>query len=177
MSLSQRLQHGVRCFLDSLSTSLLNTICAGHAKPMCALAARIVRARPITVTLLTPGIFFTRMEKELARQFGDHETDYHGRVRSVQTAFSFLRSTTQYSDDTRLIGLANHEQNLLDSEVLSASFAKAYLDLVEERPLTCYKSEKEFASLPSPDVVIVDVGPVCMLKGSLLTANRCLATT
>ena len=50
---------------------------------MCALASRIVRARPVTVTLLSPGTIYPKMVKELASQFGEHETDYHGRIRFV----------------------------------------------------------------------------------------------
>ena len=62
-------------------TSRFTEFILGHAKPLCSLASRIVRARPETVTLLTPGVLFPRMEKELARLFDDNEIEYRGRIR------------------------------------------------------------------------------------------------
>lgn len=58
----------------------------------------------------------------------------------------------------RVVALVSNEPNPLDvASILNESFNKAYSGLIEERPLTCAKTDREFAPLPSPDVVILDV--------------------
>ena len=45
---------------------------AGHAKPICALSARIVQERrDVTITLLTVGDLRQKMEREISRSFSD----------------------------------------------------------------------------------------------------------
>lgn len=129
---------------------------------MCVLASRIARARPSTVTILAPVPMFERMEKEVAHQFGEHEADYHARVRCVSGTMiaGHANRTTIHS----LIAISSNAENLMDFEHLNASFAKSYLDLVEERPLICMKSEKEHV-LPKPDVVVIDVSCSKSLSG------------
>ena len=81
MFFSPRSQLGVS--RTNVHPRLMRSHCSGHAKPMCALASRIVRARPVTVTFLSPQTIYPQMAKEIASHFDEHETDYHGRIRFV----------------------------------------------------------------------------------------------
>ena len=74
-----------------------------------------------------------------------------------------------------MVAIANHEQNPFDLDLLNASFVKAYVDLVEERPLTCIKSETEHAALPKPDIAIVDVRSPSLLDECLTECTQMFA--
>ena len=41
----------------------------GHSRPMCTLAARMVKSRPVVITFLTIRPLFERIENEIARNF------------------------------------------------------------------------------------------------------------
>lgn len=45
----------------------------GHTRPLCGLAAKIVKLRPVHITLLTTQPFCERVKAEVARNFGPDE--------------------------------------------------------------------------------------------------------
>ena len=55
----------------------------GHTRPMIHLAARIVKLRPVTLTMLTTDSFYERVKIELSRSFDGNEEEYATRLRSV----------------------------------------------------------------------------------------------
>lgn len=65
-----------------LSMTLMQTF-VGHARPLVNLAARLVRLRPVAVTLLTTDAFYDRIKNELARSFDTDEEELVSRIRLV----------------------------------------------------------------------------------------------
>ncbi|PSR79622.1 hypothetical protein PHLCEN_2v6923 [Hermanssonia centrifuga] len=116
----------------------------GHTRPLCTLAARIVKSRSILVTLVTTRPFFDRVEKEISRNFSPEETSLKSRI--------------------RLVALATNEANPMDIMSLNISFATAYETLAKEEPLTCFKTGEQLPAVPSPDVAILDIFAEMMLR-------------
>lgn len=54
---------------------------SGHARPLINLAARLVKLRNITVTLLTTNQLYSRAVSELARSFVPGEEEFANRIR------------------------------------------------------------------------------------------------
>lgn len=61
----------------------------GHTRPLCSLAARIVKSRPIYVTLFTTVPYYDRVNIELSRSFDEHELHARERIRRVKPVFVF----------------------------------------------------------------------------------------
>ena len=55
----------------------------GHARPLVHLSARLVKLRPINVTILTSTAYYPRITTELARSFDPEEEEYAKRIRFV----------------------------------------------------------------------------------------------
>lgn len=67
----------------------------GHARPLINLAARLVKLRNITVTLLTTNQLYSRAVSELARSFVPGEEEFANRIRyGLSHQFSSLWSDT-----------------------------------------------------------------------------------
>ena len=60
---------------------------------MTHLVARIVKLRPIVLTMLTTDSFYERVKTEMARSFDANETEYAERVRLVKQS-TFVRDNT-----------------------------------------------------------------------------------
>ena len=56
---------------------------SGHMRPLVHLAARMVKLRPIVLTMITTHAFFDRVKTEFARSFDEGEDEYANRIRSV----------------------------------------------------------------------------------------------
>ncbi|KAJ3554964.1 hypothetical protein NM688_g2832 [Phlebia brevispora] len=106
-------------------------------KPLCSFAARLVKTRPVYVTLFTASSFYDRAEKEVKLSFDEHEADARARL--------------------RLVALETDGQGFLEMESLHITFEKAYQALVKEHPLICSKTGKEFSVIPSPDAAVFDI--------------------
>lgn len=52
-------------------------------RPLVHLAARMVKLRPIVLTMITTHAFFDRVKTEFARSFDEGEDEYANRIRSV----------------------------------------------------------------------------------------------
>jgi hypothetical protein len=53
----------------------------GHTRPLCNLAANIVKLRSGHVTLITSPSIVDKVHNELARNFGPDEAETRGRIR------------------------------------------------------------------------------------------------
>ncbi|GJE92137.1 glycosyltransferase family 1 protein [Phanerochaete sordida] len=109
----------------------------GHVRPLCALAARIVRLRDADVTLLTACRVHGLCVQELARNFEDGEDALLARI--------------------RLVGLAQHETNMFDRSVVVASFDAAIQRVLAGEPVPCAATKGEVPALRAPDALIVDI--------------------
>ncbi|KZT72409.1 glycosyltransferase family 1 protein [Daedalea quercina L-15889] len=110
---------------------------AGHMRPLCNFAARVVKMEPtIIVTLFTTSTFYDRVQTELKRNFEDRENPLLERIRTI--------------------ALPQDATNPLDSTALPNAFADAYEKLVNLQPVRCVKTETEIETTCSPDVVLVD---------------------
>ncbi|KAI0745368.1 UDP-Glycosyltransferase/glycogen phosphorylase [Earliella scabrosa] len=107
----------------------------GHTRPMTHLVARIVKLRPIVLTMLTTDSFYERVKTEMARSFDANEAEYAERVRVISTGEAgFIRS-----DETDRI------------------FKEAWSSLIEERDLVCTKTGTRYPPLSKPKALIVDM--------------------
>ncbi|KAI0745133.1 UDP-Glycosyltransferase/glycogen phosphorylase [Earliella scabrosa] len=107
----------------------------GHTRPLIHLAARIVKLRPVVLTMLTTDGFYERVKTEFSRSFDDDEAEYAKRVRVISAGeVAFLRS-----------------------EEADKCFENAWKTLIEERELVCTKSAMSHPALPKPTAVILDI--------------------
>ncbi|KAI0820409.1 UDP-Glycosyltransferase/glycogen phosphorylase [Trametes gibbosa] len=117
----------------------------GHTRPMCTLAARLVRLRPATtVTFFAASKFHDRIQVEIAREFGP---------RLDPAADPLVRNI-------RLV-LLDAGNDVVVPAVLEASFLSAWEGLLAGRPITYTsvdgaQAEWRLADLP-PNVVVIDV--------------------
>ncbi len=56
----------------------------GHARPLVHLSARLVKLRPVNVTILTNTAYYTRITTELARSFEPEDEEHAKRIRFVE---------------------------------------------------------------------------------------------
>lgn len=108
----------------------------GHTRPLCNLAVRLAKTRPAIITLFTTHVLYDRVKRELRR--------------SVQSADGPLL------DDIRVIALHNTGRHALDNKVLDESFAEAYEQLVNGKPVKCAHTGHCVEAVSSPDAVIID---------------------
>lgn len=53
----------------------------GHTRPLCALAARMTKLRPVDITFFTSRQMYPRVVTEIARNFEDDEEEQKNRIR------------------------------------------------------------------------------------------------
>ncbi|KAJ3554961.1 hypothetical protein NM688_g2831 [Phlebia brevispora] len=116
----------------------------GHTKPLCSLAARLVKTRHVYVTLFTTPWFYDRVEQEVLKSFDEHELDARARL--------------------RLIALEATREGFLEMDGFNAAFEKAYQALVQEQSLACAKTAKEHGPVPNPNAVVLDIFGSKMLR-------------
>ncbi|KAI0745365.1 UDP-Glycosyltransferase/glycogen phosphorylase [Earliella scabrosa] len=106
----------------------------GHTRPMIHLAARIVKLRPVTLTMLTTDSFYERVKIELSRSFDGNEEEYATRLRVIAAGdVVFIRS-----------------------DEADQGFVSAWKTLIEERELVCTKTGVRYPPVPKPKAVILD---------------------
>ncbi|KAI0630403.1 UDP-Glycosyltransferase/glycogen phosphorylase [Trametes polyzona] len=92
----------------------------GHVRPICTLAARIVKLRPsVTVTFFTVVSFFERVQAEISRNFEEGEAEAAARL--------------------RIIALPQHENPMI-SAVYEDAFGDAWAKIAAREPITCVKT-------------------------------------
>lgn len=77
------------CLFSCLRMAMigLNFRLTGHARPLINLAARLVKLRDITVTLLTTNQFYDRTVSELERSFVPGEEEFANRMRYASASY------------------------------------------------------------------------------------------
>ncbi|KAI0633272.1 UDP-Glycosyltransferase/glycogen phosphorylase [Trametes polyzona] len=106
----------------------------GHARPLITLCARVVKARPVLVTFLTPITLADRTRAELPRHFEAGEEDYLTRVRVV----------------------ALEHAGAVTSEALDNGYAAALQKLLGGEDIACVQTGTTFPAGPKPQAVILD---------------------
>ncbi|OJT10140.1 UDP-glycosyltransferase 73C1 [Trametes pubescens] len=117
----------------------------GHARPLINLAARLVKLRDITVTLLTTNQFYDRTVSELERSFVPGEEEFANRMRVVS-----------------LGDVQTFSPNGIDS-----IFKSAWEKISVAEAIVCAKAATRFDPLPVPEAIIIDffaVEPVRAIK-------------
>ncbi|KAH9934153.1 UDP-Glycosyltransferase/glycogen phosphorylase [Fomitopsis serialis] len=109
----------------------------GHHRPLCAFAARVIKAQRLYITYLVPEKFVDRVYQELRRNFEPEETELLSLV--------------------RVVGLPNKSSNPLHRDALDEGFAKSFGTLVRGERITCPSTGITHASLPHIDCVILDI--------------------
>ncbi|RDX50057.1 UDP-Glycosyltransferase/glycogen phosphorylase [Lentinus brumalis] len=107
----------------------------GHARPLVHLSARLVKLRPVNVTLLTSTAYYTRITTELARSFEPEDEEHARRIRVISL------------NDVASLRLDEGER----------AFEEAWKALDEKRELVCPQSGTRFPPLPKPQAVILDL--------------------
>ncbi|KAL1942863.1 hypothetical protein VTO73DRAFT_5103 [Trametes versicolor] len=108
----------------------------GHIRPVCTLAARIVKLDPsVTITFFVAAMFFPLAQAEISRSFADGE-DAATRI--------------------RVIALAQHENPMI-SATYEEAFGEAWTKIVAQEPITCVKSGVVHEPIPvAPKQVVLD---------------------
>ncbi|PIL34100.1 hypothetical protein GSI_03811 [Ganoderma sinense ZZ0214-1] len=107
----------------------------GHTRPLIALAAHMVKLRPVDVTIVTTNAFYDRVNIELARHFEAGEEEY-----------------TQHSHIYR--GRCLPERlSLGDGD---EAFKKLFKALVSEEEVVCPRPAAIFPPLTKPQAVVLD---------------------
>ncbi|KAI0634630.1 UDP-Glycosyltransferase/glycogen phosphorylase [Trametes polyzona] len=90
----------------------------GHTRPMCTLAARLVKYWPVTITFCVAAKYRERVQVEITRALGltVDETEQHGRLRLV---------------------LLEQGIDPWDPTMLHASFMSIWEDLLLNKPVSC----------------------------------------
>ena len=60
---------------------MFDTILPGHVRPLCTLAARMLKLRDVDITLLTSCKAYDKVVEEIARNFEDEEDVLQSRIR------------------------------------------------------------------------------------------------
>ncbi|OCH85811.1 UDP-Glycosyltransferase/glycogen phosphorylase [Obba rivulosa] len=108
----------------------------GHTRPLCVLAARMVKSHAVDITFFTTQNYFIRVNAELRRSFQPEEAHLLALI--------------------RVIALVNEGATPLDSAKLDANFAEAYRRLVAQEPVTCAHSNAVHQPLDKPAAAILD---------------------
>ncbi|EIN06277.1 UDP-Glycosyltransferase/glycogen phosphorylase [Punctularia strigosozonata HHB-11173 SS5] len=118
----------------------------GHIRPLCNLAGRIVRYKPINITFLISPTFYNLAKLELSRSFGKDEERQAERI--------------------KLVGL-KEDVTVLSVGTGDAIFEDIYKAVVETGSLTCSVTKAQFDGLTHPDAVILDFfgfGPLQLIR-------------
>ncbi|OCH85798.1 UDP-Glycosyltransferase/glycogen phosphorylase [Obba rivulosa] len=108
----------------------------GHTRPLCVLAARMVKSHAVDITFFTTQNYFIRVNAELRRSFQPEEAHLLALI--------------------RVIALVNEGATPLDTAKLDANFAEAYRRLVAQEPVTCAHSNAVHQPLDKPAAAILD---------------------
>ncbi|EIN07786.1 UDP-Glycosyltransferase/glycogen phosphorylase [Punctularia strigosozonata HHB-11173 SS5] len=115
----------------------------GHARPLCHFAARLVKARPVNITLLAWPSIIDKVHNEVSCNFEPNEEDAKQLIRIVS-----LTSDASLSD-------AQHGGTL---------FRAVYAKLLQAQSVTCAARGTIFAPLPPPIAAIVDFFALPVLR-------------
>ncbi|KAH9858632.1 UDP-Glycosyltransferase/glycogen phosphorylase [Lenzites betulinus] len=107
----------------------------GHARPLSILATRMVKLRPVYVTILVHDGFLERVKAEIVRGFEPHEHDYAKRIRVATVGLALMMTSLESDEQFKLV----------------------WEKLVAEQPITCTKTQEVLPALPKPDAVIIDL--------------------
>ncbi|KAH9895030.1 UDP-Glycosyltransferase/glycogen phosphorylase [Cubamyces lactineus] len=119
----------------------------GHTRPLIAFAARVVKMRPVLVTLFTTDAFYGRIKTELSRSFEPDEEAYRSRLRLVSIAHG----------------------NTFAAEPLDSAFAVAWRKLLNGEDVVCTKTGDCFPTALQPDALLVEFfsnGPIREVRAS-----------
>ncbi|KAH8085451.1 UDP-Glycosyltransferase/glycogen phosphorylase [Cristinia sonorae] len=131
----------------------------GHARPLCAFAARVALTRDVHITLFTVPRVLERVKTEVARGFGPEHAERQKLVRVIAL-------------DTNVEGSGSFGENLKkEQERYFVVFVAAYQKLLEEKPLTCFVTNAEFPAVPAPKTVVLDF-MVGSLAGTVKSMNK-----
>ncbi|GJE92129.1 hypothetical protein PsYK624_082820 [Phanerochaete sordida] len=108
----------------------------GHARPLCALAARVVKLRGASVTFLTVGSMYDQTVKEVSRNFVNGEDALRARI--------------------RVVCLPSHPTDRLDRQVVGQGFEKQFKRLLAGEPVSCTKAAN-LPALPAPSALVLDM--------------------
>ncbi|GJE92138.1 glycosyltransferase family 1 protein [Phanerochaete sordida] len=109
----------------------------GHARPLVALAARVVKLRAVNVTFLTIGQMYEQAVKEVARNFADGEDALRARI--------------------RVVCLPAHETDWLDRDIIGNGFEEQLRRLLAGERVSCTKQEAELPTLKPPSALVLDM--------------------
>ncbi|GJE92128.1 glycosyltransferase family 1 protein [Phanerochaete sordida] len=109
----------------------------GHARPLCAFAARAVRLRGASVTLLTVGALYDQAVREVARSFAGGEDALRARI--------------------RVACLPAHETDMLDRAVVGAAFDAQLQRLLAGQAVFCVKTGASLPALAPPRALVLDI--------------------
>ncbi|TCD68440.1 hypothetical protein EIP91_010726 [Steccherinum ochraceum] len=123
----------------------------GHTRPLCAFAIKAVQMRDVYVTLFSHPHVYEKVKKEMSRGFNGPG----GSERLAQ----FVRVVAV---DCLAVGATRRETMSLELLRYFESFMALYTRLLQEKPVTCYLTQTEFAGVPAPNMVVLDliVGPL-----------------
>ncbi|KAI0661229.1 UDP-Glycosyltransferase/glycogen phosphorylase [Cubamyces menziesii] len=119
----------------------------GHTRPLIAFTARVVKTRPVLVTMFTTDAFYDRVQKELSRSFEPGEEAYRSRLRLVSIA----------------------PGNTFEEEPLNEAFAAAWRKLLKGEDLVCTKTGERFPTALQPNALVVEFfsqGPIREVRAS-----------
>lgn len=125
-----------------VSTQRLHVVFAaylgwGHVRPLCALAAKLVKLRDVDVTFLTSRKMHDKSVKGIARNLDDNHDALRSRV--------------------RVVALLAHDANPFDTDIIGKSFEEQLQKLLSGQPAFCAEMQAEVAALEPPNALIVDL--------------------
>ncbi|TCD71969.1 hypothetical protein EIP91_000101 [Steccherinum ochraceum] len=129
----------------------------GHARPICAFAAKVVLIRDVQITMFTSPAVYGRVVKEIGRAFGPKDANRLKLIRIVA-----LDNTVEGVNDLA-------EKIKASTGRYIAEFVNTYQQLLDEQPITCCVTKTEFAAAASPAMLVVD-----FMIGSLVSIVRSL---
>ncbi|KAF8459776.1 UDP-Glycosyltransferase/glycogen phosphorylase [Gautieria morchelliformis] len=116
----------------------------GHLRPLCALAAKVVKERSdVAVTLLIVGEYGQRMEREIRRYFSASEADFRAKA-NIRLVNMYKRGGV---DIAALLPMIVQE------------FPDYYAKLVNSEPVQCLETNHTLEALRKPTAVVLDGSP------------------
>ncbi|KAH8103099.1 UDP-Glycosyltransferase/glycogen phosphorylase [Cristinia sonorae] len=115
-------------------------------RPLCALATRVVLARDVHITFITPLRMHKRVVSELSRGFNEAEVERRELIRVVA-----LDTVVEGLTSGDFIEVAKAE---MDRYV--QVFTVAYDRLLTGKPITCHATKQEFPAVAVPNIVVID---------------------
>ncbi|EKM51754.1 glycosyltransferase family 1 protein [Phanerochaete carnosa HHB-10118-sp] len=109
----------------------------GHVRPLCALAARLVKLRNLDITFLIAHNNYDKVADEISKNFDDADDTLQARI--------------------RIGALHAHEHNPYDYEIIGQSFDTEYQKLSRGETMFCYHAQKGIPALAPPQALILDI--------------------